>query len=502
MSRQWRDIDIRSAAILISLLLSVWHIFANPVPNTDAFDYVRTAHVYLDHGLAAAYQWYPAATYPVMMGMLNQLTGIDLILAGQVINAALCAVLVYAFITLLLELRNTPRVALIAAIVILAFPSVNEYRYFLIRDFGFLAFMLLGTIELTRYGKTHANRHGLGFLVAIFLAALFRAEALIYLPLAPIALLSIGAKSWTSNLRALLRIEGTLLALTLITVALLSLAGVDLLGALQRIAAVYSPFLKDAIEALTAQNSPLGLAIFGEYAVNFSGQYLWAFMLAGMSAILIIKLIAGFGVPTLLLFLYGYRHNSLALRDPTLRVTLAYMFIAFTILLAFFALTRFISTRYTLMFCLATLPLLVLTIDKLIEPLQRSPHSKLLRGLLGTLVLFSVVDAHISFGDSRHSLDDAVQWLRTNSTTGDSVFTNSNYVAYFSGRVEDYDLINRYISAEDIGNTPEGTIVVLTNSRSIDAEIERSAALQQIELLAAFPDRDAPELVIYRRRAD
>lgn len=51
ISRQWRDNDIRNAAILISLVLSIWHILVNPVPNTDAFDYVRTAHVYLDQAL-------------------------------------------------------------------------------------------------------------------------------------------------------------------------------------------------------------------------------------------------------------------------------------------------------------------------------------------------------------------------------------------------------------------------------------------------------------------
>lgn len=499
MSRQWRDIDIRSAAIFISLLLSVWHILVNPVPNTDAFDYVRTAHVYLEQGIAGAFQWYPVSTYPVMMGVLSQFTGIDLILAGQLINALLFAVLVYAFITLVLEVRNTPRVALIAAIVVLAFPSLNEYRYYLIRDFGFLALMLLGAIQLTRYGKNHSNRNGLGFIVWILLAALFRAEALVYLPLAPIALISIGANSWKHNLRALLKLEATLLAMTLATFAILSLLDVDVLGALQRMLAVYVPFLRDSVEALSAQNSPLGLAIFGEYAANFSGQYLWAFMLAGMSTILLIKLITGFGVPSLLLFLYGYKQDSLEFRDPTLRVTLAYMIIAFGILLAFLALTRFIATRYTLLFCLATLPLLVLTIDKFIEPLQRSPRRKLLEIVLCALVLFSVVDAHISFGDSERSLDEAVQWLSENTVQGDSVFTNSNYVAYFSGRVEDYDLINRYISAEDISNTSYGTIVVLTTSRSINAEVEKSLEFQRIELLAAFPTQVEPEIVIYKR---
>lgn len=502
MNRQWRDIDIRNAAILISLLLSIWHILVNPVPNTDAFDYVRTAHVYLDQGVAAAFQKYPASTYPVMMGMLSQWTGTDLILAGQLINAALFAVLVYAFITLTITLRSTPRVALIAAIVILVFPTLNEYRYYLIRDIGFLAFMLLGAIELTRYSKKHSVRNGLGFIVWTLLAALFRAEALVYLPLAPLALLSIGAHSRGQNLRALLNIEAALVVLAALALTVLTALGADVLGTLQRMLEVYLPFLTNAVAALSAENSPIAVAIFGEYAANFSGQYLWAFMFAGMSTLLFIKLVAGFGAPILLLFLYGYKQVGQVIRDSSIRVTLTYILISFAILLVFLALTRFIASRYTLLFCLTALPLLVLAIDKFIEPLQRSARPRLMQGILAAVVLFSAVDAHISFGDSGRSLDEAVQWLSENTAQGDSVFTNSNYVAYYSGRVEDYDLINRYISAQDIGNTVYGTVVVLTTSRSIDAEIARSVAAHQIELLAAYPDQDAPEIVIYGRISD
>jgi len=502
MNRNWRDIDIRTAATLISLLLSVWHIFVSPAPNTDAFDYVRTAEIYLEQGTAAAFQWYPGSTYPVLMGMLNQLSGVNLILAGQLINSILFALLVYGFITLVLEVRNTPRVALIAAIVILAFPTLNEYRYYLIRDFGFLALMLLSAVHLTRYGKTNSARHGFTFIVCTLLAALFRAEALVYLPLAPLALLSIRGETPRGNLRALLNIEATLLVFALAGGTALSILGMDVIGVLQRMAAVYLPFLTNSVEAMSAENSPLAVAIFGEYAANFSGEYLWIFMIAGMSAILVIKLIGGFGAPIILLFLYGFKQIHQEFRDPALRVTLAYVLISFGILLAFLALTRFLSERYTLLFCLTLLPMLVLAIDRFIEPLQRSPQRKLLRGAFGFLILFSIVDAHISFSGSRSSLDQAVEWLNANTKQGDSVFTNSNYVAYFSGRVVDYDKVNRYINSQDISNTPSGTIVVLTSSSSRDAEIAKNFAQQQIELVTAFPDQEDPELVIYRRIGD
>ncbi len=495
MSTKWRDMDIRKAAVLISLLLSVWHIAINPIPNTDAFTYIRTAQIYVDQGVAAAFQWYPTASFPVLMGMIHRVFGIDLILSGQLLNALLFAGLVYAFISLVLEARNTRRVALIAAIVILVFPSVNEYRYYLIRDIGFLAFAISGALQLCRYSKSLSLQHLGGFIAFTLLAALFRAEALAYLPLAPLALLMTERK----QLRIVLKFELSLLVLGLIVLAIMNALNAGILDALQRMIAVYLPFLKDALNALSAENSPLAIAIFGEYAANFSGEYLWLFMLTGMSAILVMKLIVGFGGPTLLIFLYAYKADKLDIRAPGLRVTLTYCAIAFVILLSFLALTRFLSSRYTLMFCVSLLPLLVLTIDKLIEPIQQSPHRKLLQGALGALLLFSAVDAHISFGDSERSLDEGVAWLKENTEEGDSVFTNSNYVAYFSGRVANYDTLTRYISAEDVSNTPYGTILVLTTGRVINDELAHNLEFQQIELLAAYPDAEDPDLVIYRR---
>jgi len=95
-----------------------------------------------------------------------------------------------------------------------------------------------------------------------------------------------------------------------------------------------------------------------------------------------------------------------------------------------------------------------------------------------------------------------VEWLRDNTAQGDGVFTNSSYVAYASGRVADYDQVNRYVSVQDISTTLFGTIVVLTTSHNMDAEIEKSVALQQIEAIAAYPDQDDPKIIIFRRTGD
>lgn len=495
MNKPSHNIDIRTLAVLMSLALSAWHVLTNPIPNSDAFDYVRAAGVYLDSGVSAAFDWYPSATYPVLMGILHQVSGINLFVAGQVINAIFYALIVYAFISIALETRNTRRIALIAAAIILVFPTFNEYRYYLIRDIGFLAFMLLAALQLTRYSKQAENTKAIAYIFLVLAAALFRSEALVYLPLAPLALLGRTQNHW----QAFIKLESFLLGIGVLMLVLLFALNIDVFGILQRVLTVYWPFLRDAVIALSDKDSALSVAVFGDYASNFSGEYIGLFMFAGLSAVLLAQLLKGFGVPVLLVLFYGVSQHRREFAQPITRTAIVYAVISFMIVLTFLALTRFISTRYTLLFSLSLLVVLPLVIDNALMQIEQMQRKNLANGFLVFLLLFSAIDAHISFGDSRDSLQDASDWLVANTQAGDAVFTNSDYIAYHSGRVENYDKISRYMAENTIENTPYGTIMVIMTSNSINTLIQHSVEFQQVEALAAFPDNEDPEVLIYRR---
>ena len=508
--------DIRLGAVGLSLLLSLWHALVNPIPNPDGFEYVRVSEVFLEQGLGAAFALYPSATYPVLIGLL-QGAGVDPFVAGQVLNAAFYALLVNVFISLVLAVRDTRRVALLAATVVLVFPQLNEYRFYMIRDIACIALVLAGTLQLTRYARAPAWREALLFCVCLLGAALFRAEALVYLVGSPLVLLA-GAvpgrfagkpapteRPAPTRMAAWLRLQGLVAGLGLAGVLVLGVAGVDVVGTLQRIAAVYLPFVTAALQS-TGEVSPVADAVFGEYAAEFSGQYLWLFMLGGMSALLLAKLAAGFGGPVLLVLLYGWRTGTLPLRDPALRPLLWNALIAFGILLGFLLLTRFLSTRYTLLFCVLLLPLLPLVLDSALERLPTLPRARLLRGTALFLLLFCAVDAHISFGRSKHSLEQASTWLREQAATDAVLLTNSNYVAYYSGMVADYDKVYRYVDPSLADTAAPGTLLAMSLDRGMQQWLEERVNTGQLALLAAFPQEDgAPDgesdFAIYQRLA-
>jgi len=510
--------DIRLWAVGLSLLLSVWHALLNQIPNADGFEYVRIAEVFLKDGLAAAFALYPSATYPVLVGVLQSL-GLDPFVAGQVLNALFYALLVNVFMSIALAIRDTRRHALIAAVVVLVYPQINEYRYYMIRDIACIALVLAGTLQLIRYARAPAWREAGLFCMALLGAALFRAEALVYLFVAPLVLLwrsevvqFAGGPAPTGRFvpamtRAWLQLQGLVVGLAVIGVLALGIAGVDVPGTLLRIATVYLPFLTAALQALGESNTGLSDAIFGEYAADFSGEHLWLFMLGGMTTLLIFKLVSGFGIPALLVLVYGWRTRTMPVALPALRPLLFNAGIAFAILLAFLLLTRFLSSRYTLLFCMLLLPLLTLVLDATIERLPQLPRARLARGLLGFALLFCLVDAHVSFGRSKQSLQQASDWLRSNAVAGTVLLTNNNYVAYYSGMVADYDKVLRYIDVSLLDNATPGTLLAMSLDRGMDEQLQSRANAGQLVLLAKFPlaaeeSSNALEFAIYRRVAN
>lgn len=499
MKPEWRHLDIRYYAIAASLLLSVLHALLNPIPNADAFGYVRTAEVYLNEGVAAAYAWYPSAAYSVLVGLLHQTTGLDLFAAGQVLNSLFYALVVYTFISLALEIRDTRRLAIIAAITVLIYPQLNEYRYFLIRDIGFLGFTLLGLLFLIRYSKSQRWLDIVLFCATTAVAALFRSEALAYLVAGPLVLLCNSQLAWRARFIALLKMIAVQFVLALLGAAVLLMMDVDVLRILRSIISVYVPFLRDSWAALSAASSPLTDAVFGEYAADYSGQYIVLFMTAGLGAILVLKLITGFGVPPLLVLLYGLKNRFCELHHSAWRAVFCYALIAFVIMLGFLLLTRFMSTRYTLLFCTVLVLMVPLVVDNALDQVRGESAMKIMRGVLGFVVLFCAIDAHISFGASKDAMQEASDWIVANTPENITLITNSHYVAFHSGRVKDYDNISRYVDENTITYAGFGTLLALSLDRNVSDLLEASRAFQQVELVAQFPADGEPEFVIYRR---
>lgn len=499
MTKAWRNIDIRLYAIAISLLLSLWHVLINPVPNPDAFTYVRTAEIFIDQGVSAAFAWYPNATYSVLIASLHQITGLDLFVAAQILNATFYALLTYVFVSLAQEIKGSREIGIFAALTILIFPELNEYRSYLIRDIGYLAILFTALLHLTRCFQNFQFRNAMAFCFFCFIAALFRGEAIAFLVLAPLALLANKKNTLQENIKAFGKLQAVNATIGFAGLVILGSLGYDFIESVQSAADIYTPFIESLAQYFDADNRDITTVVFGDYAANYSGEYIGLFLVAGLSAILVYKLILAFGAPVLILFANAFFQKQLTLSNK-MRPALVCAAVAFAIMFGFLLLTRFISSRYALLFCVLIVLMIPIVLERAWHSTSFSAKPMLWRSLLITLALYGFVDAHLSFGDDSAAVKAATQWVKSNTSGQSAFYTNDPYLAYHSQRVEEYDKVSRYIEVDTIANTAPDTILAFRVDRRIEAFAHASLEKNQIEFVTQFPEQGPADYAIYRRR--
>ncbi len=500
--RHWRDMDIRIFAAAASLLLSVYSIVSNPVPNTDAFTYIRVAEIFLQEGAYAAFSYYPWATYSLLIAILHSISGLEMLLAAQVLNAAFFALIAYAFISLTQEIDNSRQLSIIAAVFILLYPQLNEYRHDIIRDIGYLAFSLLALLHLIRLNRTQQIRHAIIFCAACLVAALFRPEALAYLLGAPLILLVNTHYSFAQRMRGLLSIYMVVFLIVLVIAGLLASAGVNPLAELLQGFSVYAPFFEQAREIFDGGSEELSEVVFHEHAAIFSGQYMTIFLITGLFSILLIKVFTGFGWVSLLVIAYGVHKRFIALSSLPKHVLLpsiAYILIAISILLAFLFVTRFMSTRYALLFCAVFVLMIPVIIEKSWQSAQLTGKSRRFNRIIGFLILYSFIDAYITFGESKSYQTDVAIWVKNNTPQTMPLVTNNHYVAYKSGLIADYDKIVRLVDPQLITEASVNSRLVLTLERGVDELMQDYIDSGVVRLERYFPHENKPLLGVYRR---
>ena len=188
MNMAWRYWDIRYLAVIASLLLSGLSALNASLPNDDAYTYLRTAEIFLNDGIGAAISHYTWAGYPILIG-ITSLTGLSLLQAAYTLNAMFYGLLVFSYISIVRQIDNSKLTAYLGALTVLAYPELNEYRDMVIRDIGYWSLCLFAIWRFMIYRDSRQFSALATFVIVMIAAALFRAEALIYLLAIPLVLL-------------------------------------------------------------------------------------------------------------------------------------------------------------------------------------------------------------------------------------------------------------------------------------------------------------------------
>jgi len=491
-------IDIRISAVVVSLLISLITILFPDTPNDDAYVYIKTAEIFLAEGTLAAFQNYAWASYSILIAFFSQL-GFSLFTAAFVINALFYALLVHSFLSIVKLIDDSRQVMLLAALCILLYPQLNEYRYLVIRDVGFWALSLFSLWQLLLYNMNRAIVHATTFSLALMIAATFRAEAIAYLIVVPFAVLFEGSFKKQSRQKDFLRLAGIVLTLLVLAVFLLTLTGTSSSGLVTDFLFRYEPLVNSTFTTSAAESAILGTALFGEHATNFSREYIVLFLAMGFVAVLAANLFNAIGGPFFWLFLYGSFKKYIQAERRLVVPVIFYLAVNAIILFGFLYVMRYLSSRYAMLFCLLVALVIPVVLSRIIDSLRERNWGTI--GMRVVILFFGYLgfDSFISFGDSKSFVFDSVDWVNQQSETNVDLITNNHAIAYFTGKVDNYDKTQRFLTEDQIINAQPNDLFAIEMYYEMRLLVTGGQVSNLLEFQTAFPSMKDQRVTIYRR---
>ena len=429
------NLDYRLVAAA-SLLLSLWLIAIDPLVNRDAIIYLRSADAYLQHGFVASQELFGRPLISICFATIHQLTGIPLLYAGQLLNSLFYALLCVGFVATVRALGGDRRVQLIAAIVILSHPILNDHRSSIMRDPAYWAFIMLAFRELLLYSRAPSLGGQLRWFAYVAIASLFRFEGLFFAVLAPLSLLAMrnSEHKWRLCLRLWLP-QAIVVGIAMGT-ALFIKSTMDpsarLFPAIERyIRKLFS--LPDAFAELSAS--------FGESMLGFSSQDdATLALVSGLAAVLLITILRAIMWPWVLVLLWGWKDRiSSRLRPDDVILLNSHLLISLTYLAAFTLINRFMLERYACQLVIFLLLYLPFILNSLWHDASK-PWKKL---LVLALLLGMSLDSLYNTDYRKAFIRDARDWVLVNTPEAASIASNDKYLAYFSQRDFDWDYATR-----------------------------------------------------------
>lgn len=169
----------------LSLILTFYLQVTHGRLNNDAYIYFKAAKAFIDSGIQGAMTVYPWPFYPMLIGLMSQLTHLDFAQSAYTVNALLHVFFTLGFVCLVRELGGDKKTQWFALLIIFVHPLLAELRIHIYRDYGFWAFLLIGLTGYLRYLKTQSVQSAAVWSSSLAIAGLFRVEGWILLALLP-----------------------------------------------------------------------------------------------------------------------------------------------------------------------------------------------------------------------------------------------------------------------------------------------------------------------------
>lgn len=412
--------QLRLLVALTSLCLSFLINRFDYLMNVDGILYLNMAEAFISGGLPSASELYDWPFFSILIGLLTQYSWLGLQTSAVVLNSLLFVVLTDSLVLISKEgLRSSSQTA-IAAVIILCFYTLNEYRDFIIRDVGYWAMTTLALYHFLKFIADGRTNRLILWLLFGSIAVLFRIEGLIVLALMPAAIL------FSERAKKFHAIALCYLPLLIVVAVLAILVAYDstLWGAFSKIAE-YGKYLhtEKLMTAFWQDKEIIANQVINPIAKDQAGILL----ISGLLGLVLHDIFTGLSFSLLALFALSLRTQSTAQSSYKVVIT-SFLLINLLILFSFTFSKQFITTRYCILAIIAIVLLMMPKITAYISScIKQQNYYKIF--LIFLLLSLSLVDTFHTTSSKKY-IKDAIEWTAQNTSPELSIFTNDRHVAF------------------------------------------------------------------------
>jgi len=479
---------IRIFTALASLILSLIAVYLDDLINRDGVLYMDTASAYLRGGLEEAAKLYNWPFFSIIIAYLHKLTSLSLQTIAYFITGLLFALLNDTLIRISHKLLSNTKQLVIAALFILCFQPINEYRDFIVRDIGYWAFASLSLYYLIIFIETPTFKIATLWQLAIVIAVLFRLEGVVLLFGLPLFLFAV--KKPANGFKHYLLLNYLFIVILPFTF-LVALSSFSPHAAFNKIYSVsYYTNIDGFLATLNESVLVLKTKILNKYSEDYAGLIL----ISGLVVMLFYKLIKTLGVGYIVIYLAS-RQQKVSI-NTTSTHTLLYYFLALNllILVAFVLREYFITTRWTVMTLICILLLILPMLCSYLEAAWTTKRYSILF-FAGIILSFNIADSIIQ-SSSKAYIKNTATWAAENLPKGSKILTDEKIIQYYAkshqastnifvGKLKNYPNYDYTIVIKKKKNPNENIITTDKNALNIYSQKNKkgdSASIYKIQL--------------------
>lgn len=418
--------QIRLLTAIISLLLSAFAYYYDDIINRDGVMYMEMVQAYLDGGLASMTDIYDWPFFAMLVAWLSKLSTLPIDLSANIINSVLFMTFTDALLLISHRLLPTIRQVSIAAILILCFYSINEYRDFMIRDIGYWAFCSLALYQLMRYQLKPNFHTALQWQACALLAILFRVEGIVLLLLMPF--FAVSSRHVKTSLYQLFQLHSLNVMIgILLLIAAVSLT--DWVNAFDKISDYLAYLNTEALQLRLEER----LNVMEKHILTpFSAEYSALILFSGLIAMLLFKLAEGISGYYGLIWLASLKLKSPAPQHAYRKILWGFVAVNILILLAFLFKQYFVVFRYCVM---AIVGLFLLMLPRMAEVIDSTwlNRRNWLFGLFAFLIFAGFVDAYHTTNSKTYIKNTAI-WANQHLSHDSRIATDDEFIQYYFKR--------------------------------------------------------------------